>query len=134
MQNRKDLSQLLNLARRIRENPREDLDDALFYSIVRACWLEKEIRCREGIVEDHGKKYLRTYLSDGEGEWVSIRRILLDFTDRFVMFDGFLLDPDLHLSPVRRVRFMLFKGLFQRRLVIVQHLPAPAADVFHAEV
>lgn len=92
MQNRKDLSQLLNLVRRIRENPREDLDDALFYSIVRACWLEKEIRCRDGIVEDHGKKYLRTYLSDGEGEWVPIRRILLDFTDRFVMLDGFLLD------------------------------------------
>ncbi len=92
MRNRKDLSLLINLASRIRENPREDLDDALFYTIMRACWLEKEVRCLDSVVSNHGKKYLRTCLSGPEGEWTPLRRILLDFTDRFVMLDGFLLD------------------------------------------
>lgn len=92
MRNNKDLSMLVNLVNRIKENPREDLDDALFYTIIRACWLEKEVRIRDSIIENHGKRYLRAFLNEGDGQWIPIRRLLLDFTDKFVMLDGFLLD------------------------------------------
>ena len=83
---------LIGLVSRVRENPREDLDDALFYTIIRACWLGKEVRTREGVTEDHGKKYLRTFLSPGDGKWIPLRRLLLDFTEKYVMLDGFMLD------------------------------------------
>lgn len=83
---------LINLAERIRENPREDLDDALFYTITRACFLEKEIKVRDSVVENHGKRYLRTFMNTGDGVWTPLRRVLLDFTDKYVMLDGFLLD------------------------------------------
>ena len=92
MRSRKDLSLLSALAERIRNNPRQDLDDDLFYTISRAAWLGKEVRIVGTVAEDHGKQYLRLSLRPGEGEWVSIRRLLLDFADRYVLLDGFLLE------------------------------------------
>ena len=92
MRNSNDLSMLTQLASRIKASPKEDFDDALFFTLCRASALGKKIRTNDGVVTDHGKKYLRTYLSEGNGNWVDIRRILLDFTDKYVMLDGFLLD------------------------------------------
>ena len=92
MRNRKDLSMLINLSRRIRENPKEDLDDELFFTLIRSVWLDKSVRVRDSIVENYGKKYLRAYLEEGEGEWMPLRKLLLDFTDSYVFLDGFLLD------------------------------------------
>lgn len=92
MRNSNDLSMLTQLASRIKASPKEDFDDALFFTLCRASALGKKIRTNDGVVTDHGKKYLRTYLSEGIGNWIDIRRILLDFTDKYVMLDGFLLD------------------------------------------
>ena len=92
MRNRKDLSILSSIIRRVRGNPREDLDDALFYAICRSVWLDKEIAVSESVVEDHGKRYLKASLDECNGKTVPIRRMLLDFLDAYVMLDGFVLD------------------------------------------
>ena len=91
MRNSKDTSMLEGLIRRIRENPKEDLDDVLFYTIMRAVWLGKEIAVSDTVTNNHGKNYLRTYLS-GKGTWTPIRSVLLGFADEYVMLDGFLIE------------------------------------------
>lgn len=91
MRNINDNSLLAAIVSRIKENPREDLDDVLFYTISRASFLGKSLRVG-GVREDHGKRYIRTYLTEGRGEMVLVREFLMRFLDSYLMLDGFILE------------------------------------------
>lgn len=83
---------LVNLLKRVKENPKADLDDELFYTLVRACFLGKEVRTRDSYKENYGKRYLLVFLTPGEGEWTTLRQLLLDFTDKYIELDGFVIE------------------------------------------
>ena len=83
---------LLNLLRKVRENPRADLDDELFYTFSRACFLGKTVRVRDSYKENYGKRYLAVFLSEGDGDWIPIRQLLLDFTGKYIELDGFVIE------------------------------------------
>ncbi|MBO8437113.1 MAG: hypothetical protein IAA97_09065 [Spirochaetes bacterium] len=91
MRNSNDNSLLKALVSRIKSNPKEDLDDTLFYTITRAATLGKEIRVGS-VREDHGKRYLRTFLDGGKGDVVKLGDFLLRFLDEYVLLDGFMLE------------------------------------------
>ena len=82
---------LSEIRRRIIENPRKDYDDELFYAIMRSVWLGCSVYTDDMVAEDHGKKYLAVHI-EGKGKEVPLKRILLDFTDRYLMLDGISLD------------------------------------------
>ena len=82
---------LSEIRRRIIENPRKDYDDELFYAIMRSVWLCCSVYTDDMVAEDHGKKYLAVHI-EGKGKEVPLKRILLDFTDRYLMLDGISLD------------------------------------------
>ena len=77
--------------RKILDNPRADYDDELFYALVRATWLLTEVYTDDRIREDHGKKYLSVHF-DGSGKKETLRRIILDFADKYLLLDGLILD------------------------------------------